>query len=184
MVTIKRRTSWGTVATISALICLGLFSFFKPKISFLDKGHENRPDFEFQDVRITQYLLDQPEFDIDADRGTVDRHTNRVDLIRMTGRFYTADGESMGIQSPTASLSVVGSLIQIQNVSISLLVGSAPAVLTAADLEWNGATGHIVCRGGISMQTAKYTIRGDQFEGNIPVRNFKIDRKARAEIVL
>ena len=27
MVTIKRRTSWGTMGTILALICVGLFSF-------------------------------------------------------------------------------------------------------------------------------------------------------------
>lgn len=184
MGTTKRRSSWGTIGTIAGLICLGFFAFFKPKITFLDRDRGNRPDFEFRNVRVTQYLMDQPEFDIYADLGTVDRETNRVDLIRMTGRFYTQGGESMGVQSPTASLSVAGSQIHVLNASMSLFVGEVPAVLTAADLEWNGANGHVLCRGGITMQTAKYTIRGDQFEGNIPVRKFKVDRKARAEIVL
>jgi len=183
MASTRSRLPWGTIGIISALVALGLFSFFKPKIQFSNVESRNRPDFEFKEVQVTQYMMDQPEFDIHAENASVDRDSNRIDLYQMNGRLYSAAGESLGIESPTASISVSGSKIEIQNAVLAVVVGAHPATIQTKKLAWNGESGSIVCLGGIEMRTEQYRIQGDEFYGTIPIRKFRIDKNAHAEFI-
>lgn len=184
MGTIKRQFPWGTVMTLLGLVGLIFFSFFKPSISWTDAPPRDRPDFEFKDVKITQYQFDKPEFAIQAKLGTVDRDKDSVKLIEMTGRFYTPEGEFIEVSSPTASLSINGKAVVITDATVHLTVSEQPARLSTTELRWNGSQSRIQCYGGVTIQMPSYSLRGAQFDGRVPLQRFMMYHNARAEIIL
>lgn len=179
-----RRVPWVPLGVMILILGLTLFSFLKPDVVWVTPGSPNRPDFEFKDVQITQYLMAKEKFDIHADRGTVDRDSDAVELTNMKGRFYSTQGHSIDVRSPAASLSINGNHLAIKNAEISLSIGQIPARIVTQELRWNTERSQIRCRGGVSVNLPTYAIVGDEFLAVLPIDRYKIFRNAKATMVL
>ena len=169
--------------TLSAgFVFIIIFSLRDPNINPIELGDSNRPDFEFEGVKISQLDRGRRTWELHADHAQIHKQKQLTELTKISGNIFYGNKSAAQFSSPKAKLQLDSSQFNLENPTVEVVLNERLYTIRSKKLNWNGNRQQLRASGSVNLQTEGLTLSGDTFYVDIPIKKLVISQRGSAKI--
>jgi len=169
---------WVVLLFITVII---IFSLKRPDVPLIPKK-EKKPDFTFENVKISQLDQGKVKWVLYANDAEIDKDKGITRLKTVKGTLFNNLQKNLVFTSPTATLSSVNGVIRLAKTQATVYGSGMPVTMSCNAMVWNSKKHRLIGKGDIRIHTDTISITGRMFQADIPVTKIKIYNEATAII--
>ena len=176
-------STWIAYSILFVLVALVFYvSNYEPNINLPEVVTEDRPDFSFEDVIVSQIDNGELIWEIHSNYAEINKSDKKVRLRKVQGKIFDNDKRIVTFNSPTAELGTDDSGMVLNNPKAIVYLPTQQLNIRTKNLVFNSTSRVFEGVGGVEVTTTYMRITGKRLMVDTQTKKIRIIEDAFAEI--